>query len=899
MTLVISPTPSEKVGIEDIAGALKTCLDILSNISANEDLEGQWDMLQAKLDIERTLLLQWSDRVKLLQDVHDDCLDDLRTHNRIFELLHGAVCLLTDKHQMRWMYQVFSFEEEEVSPDTTYLPSSSILSTPRMEHFNNEFLRLNLRAMQPRQGLCPLAAPHLRVATLVVTFEKFIEHIQQLVSSLYRITGGANCLECATEMAKEDVKRCNSMRDMRLVRNAAEGVRDTISQSARDFIVQLAQERVLKTLWFPGMEERKMNLREAHPDTFLWSLRAPQMDEDWDDLAEWLVSGSDIYWVCGKAGTGKSTLLKYLFNNPDTKRYLEVWGDNEPVSLGSFFFWSQGLFEQRVRDGMARAMLYHILSEIPRLMPVLVPTLWYHAKEAGDFEQDGSLPLPMIPDVRLAFEKLEEPGVLNKKFCFFIDGLDEYGGSESRAVDFIQRLSRSDKIKVIASSRPHPTFLELLGDYPKMSLHELTGGDILQYVQDKVDAHPYMRVLRDVNETRTLVLIEMLADRAEGVFLWGVLAIKAFLKGLDAFESLPDLEDRVRAIPKDLPGLYRHMLNLVEPRHREGAAKMLRMCHRSKVSRMRDGGSGRVWAVGLAALDGKGMEFDNFEHHSENTLRARHRQCLTLENRLASRCGGLLEVIRYEPDEEDSCFCGRPETHPTRYRDILIDSSIEFVHRSAFEWFDKLGWTTVPWVELRDQDFQEDAALASMAWHQSRISHDLGASLGTTDTSLSYCMEKIHEASKFTPKFAKRMLLEIKQLVADTRRNRGENWRFTFCCLEGENSEHLEILYFGVAMGMANFVRYYMRQHGEGRSLRDLELEHGMNWWRVAADRSLVVKFLEGHIEAIQNLPPQREMMHYLAQIGCPVPRSQLVKHLTDGEMAASMYMAVIEDMPH
>ncbi|RSL37924.1 hypothetical protein CEP53_015357 [Fusarium sp. AF-6] len=898
MTLVTSPIPPGKVSIADIAGALKTCLDILSNISANGDLECQWDMLQAKLDIERTLLLQWSDKVKLLQDVHDDCLDDLRTHHRILELLQGAVYLLTDRHQLRWMYQIFSLEEAEVSPGATYLPSSSILSTPRMEHFNNEFLRLNLRAMQPRQGLCSLAAPYLRVATLVVTFEKFIEHIQQLVSSLYSLTGGANCLDCATEMAKEDVKRCNSMRDMRLVRDAAEGVRDTIAQSARDFLVQLAQERVLKNLWFRGMEERKMNLREAHPDTFLWSLRAPQMDEDWDDLAEWLVSGSDIYWVCGKAGTGKSTFLKYLLNNPDTKRYLEVWGDNEPVSLGSFFFWSQGLCEQRCRDGMARAMLYHILSEIPRLMPILLPTLWYFAKEGADYERNGSLPLPMIPDVQLAFEKLVEPGVLDKKFCFFIDGLDEYGGGESRAVDFIQRLSRSDKIKVIVSSRPHPTFLELLGDYPKMNLDELTGGDILQYVQDKVDAHPYMRVLRDVNETRTLVLIQMLADRAEGVFLWGVLGTRAFLKGLDAFESLPDLEDRVRAIPEDLPGLYRHMLNLVEPCHREQAAKILRMCHRSK-SRRSKGGVGRIWTVGLAALDGKGMEFDNFEHHSENTLRARHRQCLTLENRLASRCGGLLEVIRNEPDEEDSCFCGRPETHPTRDHDILIDSSIEFVHRSAFEWFDKLGWTTVPWVELRDQDFREDAALASMAWHQGRISHDLGASTGRTDMDLSYCMEKIYEASKFTPKFAKSMLLNIKQLVADTRRKRGENWRFTFCCLEGENSEHLEILYFGVAMGMANFVQYYMKEHGEGKRLRDLELEHGMNWWRVAADRSLVVKFLEPHFKAIQNLPPQKEMLKHLAQTGCPVPRSQLIKYLTDGEMAGSMYLAVIEDLTH
>lgn len=32
-----------------------------------------------------------------------------------------------------------------------------------------------------------------------------------------------------------------------------------------------------------------------------------------DSIAEWLESGSGVYWISGKAGSGKSTLMKHLF----------------------------------------------------------------------------------------------------------------------------------------------------------------------------------------------------------------------------------------------------------------------------------------------------------------------------------------------------------------------------------------------------------------------------------------------------------------------------------------------------------------------------------------------------------------------------------------------------------
>jgi hypothetical protein len=42
-------------------------------------------------------------------------------------------------------------------------------------------------------------------------------------------------------------------------------------------------------------------------------------------LTEWLSSGEGIFHVSGKLGSGKSTLMKYLYNHPKTELMLKTW----------------------------------------------------------------------------------------------------------------------------------------------------------------------------------------------------------------------------------------------------------------------------------------------------------------------------------------------------------------------------------------------------------------------------------------------------------------------------------------------------------------------------------------------------------------------------------------------
>lgn len=889
MTLVAVPP---RAGNAAIAGALKACLDILSDMCCAEALEDEWPLLQTKLDVERTLLLQWVDKVKLLDEIYDVGLDNLDTHSQIIHLLHTVYEMLMDKLGLMSRYYIMHHEQEDSLPDATYLQSSPILSRERLEKFNSEFTRQKLRVLHVPDGT-PSTTRILRIVTCKDGFERFIEDIRHLVNSLNRLASSPNCLECAAQMAGDDVKKCKTMNDLRKVRDAAKGVRDTIALSAEELIVRLARRRILANLRFDGLNERKIILQDPHPGTFEWALKAPEPDTEWDNLVEWLESGSGIYWVCGKAGAGKSTFLKYILNHPETKRRLSTWAGDEPVSLGSYFFWKLGKAQQRTRDGLARTVLYHILRRIPTLMPLLVPNMWHCSYTGCLFEPHESLPLPSVTEVREAFEKMAEPGVLDRKFCFMVDALDEYSGDGERAVAFLRRLSQIPKIKVLASSRPSPVFVDAFANSPKLHLHDLAVGDVLQYIQDKADTHRYMRALREVDETLALILVETLAEKAGGAFLWTVLATKVLLQGFDGCERFVDLEKRIANIPEELEDLFVHMLNLVEPCHREQAAKLLRMCYRSKTSRSREAERGRVWTMGVASAD-EDMDFDHFELHSERTLKARHRQCLALEHRLASRCGGLLEVTGKEMEDiaDNKCFCATPESHPNH--EIMIDSSIEFVHRTVYEWFGGLDSWALSQLELQDNGFNEDAAVASLSWQQCRLAQELGTPFLRADVNLANCMHYVGRPDKFSPKFADSMMHKILDLVAETRRKRGINWHYTFCCSpERDESGRLETLYFAVAMGMVNFVRYYMKQNPTP-TLSEMETRYKMRWWKVVADRSLIRSFLEPFYETIQYLPPQGPMMLYLESSGCGVPGDQMRYYIKGlpGDRYGSMVLA-------
>lgn len=71
------------------------------------------------------------------------------------------------------------------------------------------------------------------------------------------------------------------------------------------------EQKILRRLSFQEMKMRKDSITSPFV-TLGWALSTKATRQRWDLLPLYLQSESGIYWLCGKAGSGKSTLMKLL-----------------------------------------------------------------------------------------------------------------------------------------------------------------------------------------------------------------------------------------------------------------------------------------------------------------------------------------------------------------------------------------------------------------------------------------------------------------------------------------------------------------------------------------------------------------------------------------------------------
>jgi hypothetical protein len=143
------------------------------------------------------------------------------------------------------------------------------------------------------------------------------------------------------------------------------------------------------------MTNRYENVLEPHPETFEWAFHDPnEQQRPWSNLLDWLKMGQGVYWVSGKAGSGKSTFMKHLFDSGRTEEYLQSWAGDDDLCITTFFFWNSGTMEQRSHAGCLRALLFQVLQKFPDLVPLVLPRRWgnLYSKVVQDSSIENDLP---------------------------------------------------------------------------------------------------------------------------------------------------------------------------------------------------------------------------------------------------------------------------------------------------------------------------------------------------------------------------------------------------------------------------------------------------------------------------------------------------------------------------
>ncbi|KAI4086823.1 MAG: hypothetical protein LQ344_007260 [Seirophora lacunosa] len=333
------------------------------------------------------------------------------------------------------------------------------------------------------------------------------------------------------------------------------------------------QIRILNNLKFPSLSEREENVKEAHPATFEWlfepaanaltSTKPPR-------IFDWLIEGSGVFWVSGRAGSGKSTLMKFFYRNPKTVTALQQWAGTRKLVVANFFFWHAGTTMQKSQQGLLQTLLYHILQQDPSLIAAMCPSRWNQSA--------SSMESWSYAEVLEVVERIKEQTLDSFRFCFFLDGLDEFEGDHMDIVSTINSLASSDAIKVCFSSRPWTVFENAYGPKTEsvIRVHDLTQGDITRFVEDRLAEGTQFLKLK-ATAAAYGELVDEIRERSNGVFLWVYLVVRSLRRGMTNLDTVSELQKRLRELPVELEAYFQLMLDSTERVYHQQAARLYRV----------------------------------------------------------------------------------------------------------------------------------------------------------------------------------------------------------------------------------------------------------------------------------------------------------------------------------
>jgi hypothetical protein len=456
----------------------------------------------------------------------------------------------------------------------------------------------------------------------------------------------------------------------------------------------ILEEFFLESLTFMTMKDREEEVPEAHRNTFDWILNQnSSLSQDDSDLpskhdnefVHWLQHDheSGVYWINGKAGSGKSTLMRYICSDPKITQYLNVWADGKPLTCAKFYFWTSGTFEQRSQAGLLRYLLHQLLGQHKDMIPWMFPEMWLHCQ---DTKQRVKAAIEWsIPQLMSGLQRFLERAVGKTKICLFIDGLDEFDGDQQAMVDMLKTLvefSPGD-VKACVSSRPWEVFENSFRAIPQLRLHVLTQDDISRYVHDVLNGNVMVRRILKKQPKEAEAFQENVIRKADGVFLWVTLALRCLMERISSGDEVRNLQETLNSLPTDLDDLFRHLLFDSRPaKELEEQSRIFQIIRAREMmcDFTRDESSSSITLYQLALADkGENIEIeDTVEKPADEEIMDTYD---SMKDLLESRCAGLLVLHQRDPvlARTHARFQDYNDTDPK----LLAESRVSYMHRTV------------------------------------------------------------------------------------------------------------------------------------------------------------------------------------------------------------------------
>jgi hypothetical protein len=607
----------------------------------------------------------------------------------------------------------------------------------------------------------------------------------------------------------------------------------------------LAKERaILRWLNFRQMTHRLEEVPTAFRTTFEWVFHKSLEDCPWDSFITYLEDSgcSAPYWINGKAGSGKSSLMKFIVNDERTKQALMKWSGNDELLMPTFFFWNLGTALQNSHVGLIRSLLHAVLEAHEELIPVVFPVLWHNWKPSDEDVE------PSYIEVKKAFELLLGRSSSFLKLCIFVDGIDEYNGDHKDMSLFLRSLT-STHVKVVVSSRPITACVNAFQHCPTLRLQDLTRGDMEIYVRENLCTHQSMVALANQHPQRVTSLVGEIRSKANGVFLWVSIVVRLLIEGLEAGDDMHDLKHKLRLLPADLRDLYRRMMFKMQPEYQVQAAEMFQLLHTWNAMVPEQPLKTIVFSFALEDPS-KALQLPVGPLEAENALERYHKT----EARVRSRCCGLIEVhkkfSRKDSGLHQPLYGGAVKASwgfPLPDIENVMDSTIEYLHRTVAEFLHSDNvWNEICGMTTRTGfDAMACLAYACLAMLKVQPGHYQKPTISYLNSLMAFC--------RSVADISDQSLLELVSCTDRTMRHHQQNteplclypsssmhWSadlYLVQCVDHHNSptqirQHASIITFATRNGLLRYLKLLAHNDRPPSALSNILILHALESWR-------------------------------------------------------------------
>ena len=429
---------------------------------------------------------------------------------------------------------------------------------------------------------------------------------------------------------------------------------------------QQQRERFIASLAYDEINARHNDISENHRATFEWMFDK-DLEPTRDAFQVWLKDEEAVFWINGKAGSGKSTLMKFLANHSKTRQLLTQWSSKNQVIIVSYFFWLAGNGMQKSLKGLLCSLVYQVLQGDSTILDRI--SLSDSKRYISDWSEAELQDL-----LRRVFENL------SCSICMFLDGLDEFDEADDieRLLDLLEKLAANKGLKLCVSSRPEIAIEKRLSRYKHVQLHDLTLDDMERYIRDNLRKSHDRYTSIDAEEMQNIV--KAMTQKADGVFLWVHYVLSSVLRGVRNADDPSVVLQRIEELPSGMRELYNQMwkrLNGDEQRYRDEAAQLFSYVSDFNLS---------VFEM-LVIFDTK-LQDGYRQGFTRNDSADLAGSCERLKTRIRARCAGLLEFKIGEGKHES--FAPYPSINDTS------SSEANETLSSTFEAIETQKWISDP-----------------------------------------------------------------------------------------------------------------------------------------------------------------------------------------------------------